>query len=94
MRSLAGDRASYIAQALSHRRSLADMADILERHVSRCPARCNCEEAREALRRLRTHDANFYVRAALRVLDREESACTGIRKVIDALHRFGRMALR
>ena len=94
MRSPIGDRTSYIVQALSHRRSLADMADILERHVGQCPVRCTCEEARTALRRVRKHNANFYVRAALRVLDQDEPACTGIRKVIDSLRKFGRVALR
>jgi len=94
MRAFGRDRTSYIVQALSHRRSLADMADILERHVSQCPAHCACEEARDALQRVRKHNANFYLRAALRELDRDERACTGIRKVIDSLRKFGRVALR
>jgi hypothetical protein len=89
-----GDRTPYIVQALSRRRSLADMADILERHVSRCPARCTCAEARDALRRVGRQDANLYVRAALRVLEREERACVGIRKVIESLRKLGRVALR
>ena len=94
MLSLSEDRTSRIARALSGRHSLADLADILDRYVSQCPARCSCMEARAALQRMHKHNANFYVRAALRTLDANEQACSSMRKVIQALRKFGRVALR
>jgi len=79
---------------LSGRVSLADMADILERHVGTDSDQCHCREAREALRRMRRHNANFYVRAALRSLDAEEEPCACVRRVIHALRKFASIALR
>jgi len=83
-----------ILRKLSGRQSLAEMADILERHVSAGADDCRCVEARDALRRVRKDNSNFYVRAALRCLDQDDEPCACVRKVIDALRKFGRMALR
>jgi len=85
---------SPILRKLSGRRSLAEIADILEKYVSEGSGDGRCREARDALRRIRKDNSNFYVRAALRLLDRQDEPCACIRKVIDALRKFGRVALR
>ena len=79
---------------LSGPRSLADIADILERYVSETDGDCRCLEARAALLKIRKDNPNFYVRAALRTLDTDGAPCASIRKIIDALRKFGRVALR
>ena len=83
-----------LLRRLSGRRSLADIADTLDRHVSHGTQGCRCKEARAALHRIRHENTNFYVRAALRLLDDEPDPCVCVRKIIDALRKFGRIALR
>ena len=83
-----------LQRRLSGRHSLADIADILDRYVRHGAQGCRCHEARAALRHIRHENSNFYVRAALRLLDEEADPCTCVRKVVDALRKFGRVALR
>jgi hypothetical protein len=69
-------------------RSLADVADLLERHIGDGSDEKSCREAIEALRKLRAHGPTYYVRAALRELDGEAAPCETVRKVIRVLHKW------
>ena len=69
-------------------RSLADVADLLERHIGDGSDDRPCREAIEALRKLRAYNPTYYLRAALRELDGEAAPCATIRKVIRVLRRW------
>lgn len=70
-------------------RSLADVADVLERHIGDGADDKPCREAVEALRRIgRSHNPTYYLRAALRELDGAASACDGVRNVIRVLRKW------
>ena len=69
-------------------RSLADVADMLERHIGDGTDETRCKEAVEALRRARLHYPTYYLRAALRELDQEAAPCEVIRRVIRILRKW------
>jgi hypothetical protein len=80
---------SAIFRKLTGRRlPLTEMADILERHLAQAQGDHACLEACDALRRVRRETSNFYVRAALRFLDRDCEPCARVRKVIAALRKW------
>ena len=66
----------------------AEMADLLELHVGDGTNANRCEEAYEALRRMRKELPNFYMRAAFRDLDRGGERCACVRKFIGALRKW------
>jgi hypothetical protein len=69
-------------------RSLADVADLLESHVGDGSDDRRCEEAIEALRKIRGWHPTYYLRAALRELDGEASPCQAVRNVIRVLRKW------
>ena len=69
-------------------RSLADVANMLERHIGDGTDEARCKEAIDALRRIRLHNPTYYLRAALRELDHELAPCEAIRKVIRVLRKW------
>lgn len=69
-------------------RSLADVADLLERHIGDRKDDKACREAVEALRKLRSHNPTYYLRAALRELDGDPPACDAVRNVIRVLRKW------
>jgi ribulose bisphosphate carboxylase small subunit len=79
---------SPLHRKLIDRRSLSDMADILEDHIGDGTDAKLCSEALTALRRFRDDSQNHYVRSALRVLDDSSPSCEIVRKVIDALRSW------
>jgi hypothetical protein len=72
----------------------ADMADVLERYVGEEGDEERCREALAALRRLRRENPGFYLRATLRLLDKELEPRACMRKVIAQLRKFSSVALR
>ena len=74
---------------LSGRRlSVAEMADLLERHIGDGANPRLCVEAARDLQRIRAEYPSYYLRAALRSLDREDDACTRVRQVIASLRAW------
>ena len=69
-------------------RSLADVADTLERHIGDGTDEARCKEAMEALERVRRHHPTYYLRAALRELDQEAAPCEVVRRVIRVLRKW------
>ncbi|MCC7080094.1 MAG: hypothetical protein IT530_05425 [Burkholderiales bacterium] len=70
------------------RRSLADVADLLESHIGEGTSDIRCREATEALRKLRGWQPSYYLHAALRELDNEPSPCLAVRNVIRVLRKW------
>ena len=82
-------RMSPILRKLSGRRvPLTEMADILEKYTGYGADERHCREACDALRRVRKERRNFYIQAALQVLDRDADPCTCVRKIIQALRKW------
>jgi len=69
-------------------RSLADLADLLEKHIGDGKNSARCDEALVALRRMRRGHPSYYVRAALRCLDRDDAPCELVRSVIATLRKW------
>ena len=69
-------------------RSLADVADLLERHIADGTDDKPCKEAIEALRKIRGYNPTYYLRAALRELEADASPCETVRKVIRVLRKW------
>jgi len=69
-------------------RSLADVADLIERHVGDGMNASRCKEALEALSRLRRDNPGYYLRAALRNLDADGTPCELVRKVVATLRKW------
>lgn len=69
-------------------RSVADMADILERHIGDGTDPDRCREAIDALRRAGSNNPSYSVRVTLRVLDEATPPCRLVRKVIDTLRKW------
>jgi hypothetical protein len=69
-------------------RSLADVADLLERHIGDGNDDKRCKEAIEALRTIRGWHPTYYLRAALRELDTASPPCEAVRKVIRVLRKW------
>ena len=69
-------------------KSLADVADTLEAHIGDCSNPATCEEALDALRRMRGQFPTYYLRAALRELDSGAPACEAVRRVIRVLRKW------
>ncbi|MCC6535863.1 MAG: hypothetical protein IT531_25210 [Burkholderiales bacterium] len=77
-----------VQRILSGPRSLADVADALERHIGDGSDEARCKEALDALRAIRRDNPTYYLRAALRALDEEATACELVRKVIAVLRKW------
>jgi hypothetical protein len=69
-------------------RSLADVADLLESHIGDGSDNKRCEEAIDALRKIRGRHPTYYLRAALRELDSESPPCQAVRSVIRVLRKW------
>ena len=69
-------------------RSLADVADLLESHIADGSCEQRCLEAVAALQKLRGWHPTYYLRAALRELDRESAPCETVRRVIRVLRKW------
>ena len=69
-------------------RSLADVSDLLERHIGDGSDPKACKEAIDALRKVRNHNPTYYLRVALRELDNEPLPCEAVRKVIRVLRKW------
>jgi hypothetical protein len=69
-------------------RSLADMADLIEKHVGDGADESRCGEALDALRRLNRDNPGYYLRVALRGLDANGTPCERLRKVVATLRRW------
>jgi hypothetical protein len=69
-------------------RSLADVADLLEGHIGDGSDGKRCEEAIDALRKIRSRHPTYYLRAALRELDGESTPCQAVRNVIRVLRKW------
>lgn len=69
-------------------RSIADIAELLERHLGDGDDPQRCREALASLRRLRRQSTTYYLRIALRALDDEGSPCQIVRGVIAVLHKW------
>ena len=70
------------------RRSIADVADLLERHIGDGTDRDRCKEALEALRRVRGQNPTYYLRIALRALDADTEPCETVRAVVAVLRKW------
>jgi hypothetical protein len=70
------------------RRSIADIADLLERHIGDGSDPARCEEALAALRRVREQNPTYYLRIALREIDAGLPACETIRAVVSVLRKW------
>lgn len=81
--------ASPLYRQLSGARlSLAQMADLIERHIGDGCEQYSCKEALDALQRIRRDSHNFYVRAAVSPLDREGEPCVRVREIVHALRKW------
>ena len=69
-------------------KSLADVADTLESHIGDGSDAARCQQAVDALRRLRAHHPTYYLRAALRELDQDQPACEAVRRIIRVLRKW------
>ena len=69
-------------------RSLADVSDLLERHIGDGTDPSACKEAVDALRQVRKHHPTYYLRVALRELDEAPSPCEAVRRVIRVLRKW------
>ena len=69
-------------------RSLADVADMLERHIGDGMDEAHCRQAIDALERIRLYNPTYYLRAALRELDQKAAPCEVIRRVIRVLRKW------
>ncbi len=89
MATLSAQLLSPIHRQLSGARlSLAEMADLIERHIGDGRDRRSCKEALDALQRIRRDSHNFYVRAAAAPLDRGGEPCVLVREVVLALRKW------
>jgi hypothetical protein len=70
------------------RRSIADVADLLERHIGDGADRARCQEALAALRQVRGQNPTYYLRIALRELDADLEPCEMVRAVIAVLRKW------
>ncbi len=68
--------------------SLADVADLLERHTGAGTDEARCKEAVDVLRRVRRGYPTYYLRVALRVLDAQTTPCETVREVIRVLRKW------
>lgn len=69
-------------------RSLADVADLLEKHIGDGTDEASTKEALEALRRIRKDNPSYYFRVALRCLDADGTPYELVRKVVTTLRRW------
>ena len=69
-------------------RSVADMADLLERHIGDGTDPERCQEAIDALQRAARSNPSYSVRVTLRVLDATTPPCQQVRRVIETLRKW------
>jgi hypothetical protein len=79
---------AILRRLTARRLSLAEMADILEKHIDAGSGDIACNEACAALREVLKHAPNHYLRAALRVLDAGGDPCARVRKVVKTLRKW------
>ena len=70
------------------RRSIADVADLLEGHIGDGADRVRCQEALDALRQVRSQNPTYYLRIALRALDADTGPCETVRAVVAVLRKW------
>lgn len=77
-----------LRQLYGARRSIADVADLLERHIGDGADSARCKEALAALRQVRSQNPTYYLRIALRELDADTGPCETVRAVIAVLRKW------